>query len=997
MKKIAIVFVLCLFAQLISAQTRVITGTVTDAKDGSTLPGVSVKVKGTDQGAVTGMDGKYEVKAPAAAKKLVFSFIGMADQEVKIGASNVINVAMSASSENLDEIVVTAYGTKGKVGLKGSISVVGEKQLEQLPTPTFDQALQGKAAGLHIVRGSGQPGSSSTVRIRGVGSIKGGGAPLYVIDGVPIEDGDFSSFNANDFATVSVLKDAASTAIYGSRASNGVILITTKKGKAGKTTVKYNYMMGFADLPEPNFDMMNSKEKLAFEALAKKGKGWELSPSNPSNAGKSAAELAANAAELKRLQGINTDWVDVLSRRAKTETHDISITGGTDKTKVYMSYQYMKQEGFAIRSDLERHVGRFNIDHEINKKLKIGVQSTLANTQTNSIESEGGIFLSNPFAAMYLANPYNEPYDKDGNFITGSGLTGSNALERVHNSTDKKDQIKGVVSAYLSYEIIKGLTFKSQYGLDFRVNKYDRWVNPDSYAGSLVSKGNKGSMSNTYRRRSAYAFTNTLDYKKEFNDVHSISVVAGSEYLYKTYDGFSYTGYGLNPKLPKSPAGITDGTPDNNMIPTVGGFLGNERALFSIFTLGNYTYDNKYTLTASLRRDGSSAFGENNRYAVLWAAGLEWKAKEEEFLKDVEWIDDLKVRVSYGTTGNQAPIGDYAPLTTWGTNSYNGEQGVSISAAGDPDIKWEIGKKFNFGLSYTLFNERISGDIDIYNEVTSDLFISQKFSMTNTVNSKDVNAGEMRNRGIEFSINAEVLKINDFTWSVNGNIAYNENEILDLGQVSEFEQGTAIIKKGLPLGSHYAVKWAGVDPTTGAPLYYDKDGNITNKYGSYEVADFGTYIPPTTGGFGTTFAYKGLELNAHFIFAHGFKRFNNQTFFQENHNFAQFNLSTIMNEMWRKPGDITEVQSLNYARKFSSKDIEDASYLRLKTVRLSYTLPEKLVKLQKTISKVKFYAQAENLFTWTKFTGFDPEDSNNIATYEYPTPISYTFGVNVTF
>lgn len=989
--------ILCLIGlQSVFAQSREVSGIVTSADDGMSIPGVSVVVKGTTIGTSTDFDGKYTISVPADAKTLIFSFVGMKETEVIISSST-INLVMESESIGMDEVTVVAYGTKGRIGMKGSISVVGEEELEATSAPTFDQAIQGKVTGVHIIRGSGQPGTPAKIRIRGNSSISGSSEPLYVLDGISITASDFAALNSNDFATVSVLKDAASTAIFGSRGSNGVILITSKKGKKGKTKINYGFQLGFSDIPNPKFDMMNSTEKLAFEELAKKGKGWELSPSNSSNSGLDADDLAANEAELQRLRGVNTDWFDLMTRRASTKTHDINISGGNEKTSFYSSYQFLDQEGFALRSSLERHAGRINLDHKVSDKFDVGFKASFGATTSESIESEGSITLANPFAAVYLANPYEEPYDEDGIINPGSGKTGTNSLERVLNTTSTVKKVKTLASAYATYKIIDGLKFKSQFGIDYRTNTNEYWTNPDSYVGRLETNGKAGSLQRQYSKYRNVNFQNTLNYDKVLNDVHTFSVMVGTEYTSRTSDYFGFTGYGLNSKLPRSPAGITPGTEENKMIPTVYGTLPTERNMFSIFGYANYVYDGKYAISASVRRDGSSAFGADNQYATLGSISFEWSMHNESFIQDIEWIDNLKFIANYGTTGNQEPISDYESLTTWGTTSYNGDQGVALARAGAPDIKWEIGSQLNIGISYSLFNNRISGDIDVYNKITNDLFISQQLSMTNSVNSRDVNAGKMRNRGIEFSVKADIISTNDFTWSVNGNISYNENEILSLGQVDQFEQGTAIIKKGLPLGSHYAVKWAGVDPSNGDGLYYDKTGNVTNKYGSYEVADFGTYNPPTTGGFGTSIKYKGFEASALFIFAQGFKRFNNQSYFQENPDFAQFNLLKSMKTIWQKPGDITEIQRIGSKREFSSKDIEDASYLRFKNVKLSYTLPQSILKKQSMLSRVKIYGQVENIYTWTKFTGFDPEDDNNIASYEYPTPITYTMGINISF
>ncbi|WP_175402714.1 TonB-dependent receptor domain-containing protein [Mangrovivirga cuniculi] len=375
-----------------------------------------------------------------------------------------------------------------------------------------------------------------------------------------------------------------------------------------------------------------------------------------------------------------------------------------------------------------------------------------------------------------------------------------------------------------------------------------------------------------------------------------------------------------------------------------------------------------------------------------------WNISQESFLENSEVVSNLRLRASYGTTGNQDGIGNFQSYGLYSTNSYGGTQGLAVSQLANPDLKWELSSQANVGFDFGFLKNRISGTLDLYNNITSDLFVSYQLSRTTGFTQILSNEGEMRNRGIEFSINVDVLTIGNFNWNVGGNIAYNDNEILDLGQVNEFEQGTSIIRVGLPLGSHYIVEWAGVNPSNGEPLYRDLEGNVTNVFdASNSKAIFGTSTPPTTGGFTTEWSYKGLSLSAFFTFAQGYSRFNNQTFFQENPNFAQFNLSSIMNTMWKEPGDITEVQSFRYQRQFSSKDIEDASYLRLRNVRLNYNLPSSLLNRTGFLKQASIFAQGQNLFTWTEFTGFDPEDDNNIAQYEYPASKVYTVGLNVKF
>ncbi len=1006
MKKLMLFFAIStiVIGQLYS-QSLTVTGTVTD-EGGGPLPGVTVQAKGTTVATMSGSDGTYSIEVPEGSDILMFTYIGLATQEIEV-TGDVINVIMTVGDTEIEEVIVQAYGTKGKTGLKGAITVVDSKELEQTPIASFDQVLQGKTSGVYIATGSGQPGTDETkILIRGNGSITGGNTPLFILDGVPIASNDYAAMNPNDFESVSVLKDASATSIYGSRASNGVIFITTKKGRKGKTKLNYRFQTGWSMKGAEKFEMMNTTEKLAFEEIAQRGSGWTLSPNNPANSALTQQQLAANAYSLDSLGGINTDWNDIFFRTGRTNSHEVNMSGGSEKSTFYTSFQYFTQEGIALRSDLERITGRFNFDHKITEKLRFSFSGMLGYTKNNGIESEAGIALANPFASVYLANPYEYPYDADGELIVGAGRTGGNALEMIQMSTDIDKTLKGVGALSLEYDIIKDLTIKTKYSADYRKLDNQRWIDPTSQAGLNV-QGNQGSIDQYFSKRVEKTWTNTLDYKKEFGK-HYFTALIGSEYIKYDYYNFEFTGYGLNNKLPETPEAITPGTATNGFIPEVEGD-NSERALFSLFSLLNYTYAGKYGFVGSLRRDGSSRFGENNKFAILYSLGLIWNASEESFLKNVSWLDQLKLRVSYGTTGNQNGISNYEPLSTFGTASYAGIPGITLRRSGDPNIKWEIGKKFDIGLDFSFFKSRLSGTIDFYNDITSDLFITQTLSYTAGIpddpgttavdpNRKSINAGEMRNRGIEVLLNADIIRTSNFVLSVNGNITYNQNEITSLGQVDEFELGTSIVKVGLPLGTHYYVSWAGVNPTNGEGLYYKKDGTVTNDFNEAEpLTDFGTSEPPIFGGFGLNANYKGIELGVFFSYAYGYYRSNNQVFFQQNPNFAQFNLYKEMKDMWQQPGDVTHIEGITSPKQFSSKGIEDSSFLRFRNLRLSYSIPSKIIERTKIFSGLRIYAQGQNLYTWTKYTGFDPEDSNNIATYEYPTPRTFTLGVDISF
>lgn len=992
LKKLQLTLLLGVFVSAYAfAQSRTIEGFVTDAGTGEAIAAASVQVKGTTRGTSTGIDGSYSIQA-STGDVLIFSFIGFISQEITVGNQTLINIELEEDVALLDEVVITGYTVESRDKFTGSISTISNNAIESVPVASFDQILQGKSPGLFVTSGSGQPGTASTVRIRGTASIVGGNAPLYVVDGVPINGADFASLNPGDFESVNVLKDASATAIYGSRGSNGVIVVTTKRGRSGQSQITYRGQYGVSTVGDARFEMMNSEQKLDFEEFLQTGQGWALSPDNAANAGQDPADLAAARQDL--IANGQGDWSDVFFRNGITQTHELSFAGGNERTRYFVSGNLFDQEGIGLRSQLERYTLRVNLDVTANDNIDLGFTGQGGYSESSFVESENGIALANPFAAVYLANPYDRLRNDDGSIAVGVGQTGANAFDRLEKDENRRNELKFVGKVFINYNI-KNFRIGTDFAMDYRERDFDRWINPNSFAGGNVQNGGAGLLSKRNNRRTIVTSLTSAEYTNTFEEKHAVNFFVANEFIGTYFDRFNYTGYGLNPKLGATPASITPGTPTNNMIPVVDGVI-TENALWSVFGIANYSYDDKYNLKASLRRDGSSRFGEDNQFAINWSVGASWLITNEDFLQDQSFLNRLLIRSSYGTTGNQFGIGDFERLPTYQSGSFVGNQTIVPNTIGNAGLKWEQSSKFNVGFDYTILDERISGTVDIYNELTSDLFIEQQLSRTSGFTELEINAGNLRNRGIELSINADVYRTSDALISLNANYAYNDNEVTDLGQVEEFETGTSIIRKGLPIGSHYVVGWAGVDPATGAPLYYDLDGNVTPVFSSGNAtANHGTSVPPKVGGFGLDASYKNFSIRSQFTFALDYIRFNNQSFFQENHGFSQFNLYTTMLDIWKQPGDITDIQSNQFPRQFSSKDLEDASYLRFRNLLVSYNVPSSV--FDGAIRGIRIFAQAQNLYTWTKFTGFDPEDDNNIAGYEYPTPRIFTTGIDINF
>jgi len=1004
---------MCIFTTVAFSQTKTITGVVND-DNGEALIAATVREPGTSNAVLTGIEGDFTIDVPVSTQALSISYVGFEDQTVDIANTNNVNVQL-LSTNTIEQVVITTYGKDGATPLPGATTLISAEQIEGVPIASFEQILQGKAPGLSVLSGSGQPGTAATVRIRGVGSIQGSNAPLYILDGIQIQPSEFASLNPNDFEVAAILKDAASTSIYGSRASNGVILLKTKTGKAGKTKINFSSQFGVSNPARQQFEMMNSAELLAFQEIAGRGAGWSLSPQNPANAGLTPAELQDNANELARLRANDIDLRDVFFREGKTRTHDLSFRGGTEKSQFFVSLSYYDEEGIGIRSELQRKSARVNFDNQISDKFRLSAKGYVGSSNSTFIESENGIALANGYAAVYLANPFETLRDDAGTILFQgndpeginrfAGYVGANALARLNQDTNGRDELKGTGSFSLEYDIIENLTLKGFAGVDYRTRFTERFQDPDGYGGGLVGIGQQGSIAETTTRLQTSTIQPTLNYNKEFGGGdHFVSALVGYEFLDREYLRNAFTGFGLNNLFPGiTPGSITYTNDDGESVANVGGNK-TRNQLSSGFANVSYTLKDKYELGGGIRRDASSRFGPNNKEATFWSASARWILDQEEFLSSSDVVDLLRLRGSYGTTGNQefggglGDGGNFPYVATLGAGTNGPNSTLLIGNLPNPDLQWESAKKANIGVDFGLFN-RLNGSFDVYNDITENLLLQRAISgTTGQYTISPFNAGSVRNRGAELEIDYDLIQTETVNWNIGANIAYNENEILNLGGESEFPSGTSIIRVGEELGAHYIVGWAGVDPATGDPIYQDGSGGITKDFNVAEpTTGWGTFNAPYIGGFNSTVSWKGLSVFAQFNYAADYSRFNNQTFFQENPNFAQFNMSRIMNTIWQQPGDVTEIQRIGTARQFSSKDIEDADFLRFRNLRASYSIPQTVLGKLNGVESINLFANGTNLYTWTKFTGFDPEDSNNIAGYEYPLPRQLTFGLNVGF
>lgn len=983
-------------------------------RDNLPLEGVSVIITGTTTGTYTDAGGTYSLQVPGNARTLEFSFVGYSTLKVPINSRDEINVNLEFNIKVLEDYTVpSGYAAYRRSRSASASTTVTAEKIGQVPL-TPDQVLQGRVPGLVVASGSGQPGQNAKLTLRGVGTITGNSNVLYVLDGVPIEYGFFQSINPSDIESITVLKDASAKSLYGSRGSNGVIVITSKKGRAGKVTFDYKSQYGFSNMSSPRFKMMNSAERMIFEEEigletgATAGPGWTYSKKNPAYALKTPGEQQRADFIIDSITHLNTDWRKFFFQTGKFLEQQVSASGGNENVRFYSSLNYYKQDGIAKRSGMQRFTLKNNLDFNVNK-FSANINLSMGYSSSSFIESEGASSGMNPLSAVYYALPYEYPYFPNDTLVHSGNTSrfpvmdsreGSNALERLLNTSNKSNQFKTILSTSASYAIANGLVAKTKLGVDFRESLDEGFVNPDSYSGSRVSNGRKGSFSEGTRRNFSFISTSGLTYTKTIKDLHELEVSGLFEYNYNNYRAFNYTGYGIEGRLPLTPAGITAGSATNSFIPILGGSR-TKSALASYMAFGRYTYNNKYTLNASYRYDGSSTVPESNRWHGFYSVGLNWEAKKESFLDNVNFISGLRLRTSYGKTASPFSR-DFGYIATYASTTYGGNQGIRPLAPGNPDYDWEYAKEFNLGFDLNLFStNRIRLIMDVYNKVTDNLFFNRPLSITSGFSESIINGGSVRNRGFEIDLQGDIIKNEKLTWTIGGNYSYNKNEVTDLAGTDQFENGyTGLVKVGLPLGTHYAPKWAGVDPATGNPLYYNKDGTTTTTYNAatLSVTGFGTYIPAITGGFNSSLSWKGLSINALFSFMDKVYRYNNEDYYNENPSFKTSNQSTrMLYDRWKKPGDIAILPKIAAARNYTSRDIYDASFIRFRNLNIGYSIPKQLTARIKGIRGIQVFVQAENLYTWTKWRGFDPENGNEYARFSYPSPRTYTGGLNVNF
>lgn len=982
-----------------SAQTRTVRGIVLDVDNDEPLPGVSVSA-GSTSGSVTDIDGVFAINVPEKVHKLTFTYVGFKTVEMEIPAHGEMIVKMTTFATQLDvPVVAVAYGTPKKAGsVVGAVSVVGSAVLENTPTPNFVDALQGQVAGLSILSNSGEPSSTNnSVRLRGVNSLNGGNSPLYILDGAPVTASVFTTLNPADIESVAVLKDAASTAIYGSRAANGVIVITSKKGKAQKPRFTLRAAVGWSNMAADPVEMMNSQQYIKYRDLI-------------------GQPVTQDVRDLVDKYGISTDWTDEMFDNAPMYQLEGSLQGGNETTNYYLSFNHLDQDGIIVKSGMRRETIRFSLETKVNDWFRLGFQGNLGYTKyesNNQVNTGSGIYSSSPVVFARKAKPYDSPYyytfGENGEIIYGDKAeylhyTGLVTPAFYANKWMAGDRNRVTVNSsfFEQFNPISGLTLRAQQAVDAYDQRNNIVYNPleivETPMGDTYDVGqSSGQNGQGFSRYYQFTYTNTAEYKFRLRDLHNFSFLLGQESIIMRTNGFSVTTTGqtdLRQML------LQQGT--NVAMSGVSQSIG-ERTTNSFFGNASYDYDGKYYLDLSFRRDGSSKFAPGHRWANFYSVGAMWNIKDESFLMDATWLNDLRLRVSYGTTGNTAGIDDYAYFGLVGsyTTPYNGAPAIGVSQAPNYDLTWETVHSTDVGVSFGLFN-KVKTEVDFYHKKTVDMLMDIPYSFTTGFSSGAGNIASMTNTGVDVDVKANIFNTRDWTWGVKVNFNYNKNKITELFAGRDFYTiaNTGLrYEVGRDAGEYYNVMFAGVDSRDGRQMWYDKNGNLTKVYNEEANSVMTGYsrYAPWSGGFGTNVRWKWFSLTVDFMWEAKKYMINNDRYFIENNNFATtWNQMTSMLNVWTTPGQITDIPKPGEELQFDSHLLEDATFMRMKNFIFQYTMPKKLVN-KAGFENVAFRFTGRNLLTFTNYTGYDPEPSTNVVAFWYPNTRQYEFGVDITF
>lgn len=1046
MKKLTyLLFCLILGIGMATAQTTKVTGTVISADDNEPIIGASIVVKGTMVGTVTDFDGAFSLDVPSSAKTLVVSYVGMKTQEIEVKSN--LRILMQTDNQSLDEVVVVAYGTAKKESFTGSAEIIKNEKIEKRTVANVSKALDGLVAGVQTTSGSGQPGSGSSVVIRGFGSIKASQNPLYVVDGIPY-DGNINAINPNDIESMTVLKDASAGALYGSRGANGVVMITTKKGKDGALLVNLKANWGIASRAIPRYETMDERGYL--ETIFQSYKNDQIASNGLSPEAASVAALTAMGSGAKAIFGTNQmynpfnfpiaelidpvtgkvrsdatlryheDWMDeATANNPLRQEYVLNMSGSQNKTKYMFSLGYLNEDGLLKTTNFQRYTGRINVDTEYKNWLTAGLSTNFAHTKSNTSQTSTSAS-SNIFYSAQLMAPIFPVHqlDENGQIMYGAdgapmfdyGSTrpaGANAnFNSIATLFDDKygtndDNVSG--RTYISLGDLKdgplqGLKLTANFGFDYVNRNNFTYYNP--YFGNAASV--KGMLAKSNYRYFSYTFNQLLTYDRKFNDKHHIDFLAGHEYydyevssLSATKSGFPFGGiYEL--------AGATTITDASS--------LKDSYTIESYLFRANYDYMDKYYLSASFRTDGSSRFNKDYRWGKFWSVGANWRMNNEAFLSDVDWLNNLSVKASYGVQGNDNVGTLYAWQSFYDLGWPNASMsGALVSSLENTNLKWEQNGNLNVGVEAKVF-DRFSASIEWYNRKTTDMLLDYPMASSLGFDSYLKNIGSMRNTGWDITLNGRLVNTNDFTWDLTLMGSTIKNKVLHLADKPEIISGNYIIKEGETINSFYTAKSAGVDPATGSQLYWvwdtDENGNPGEPYISSNINKataskqiMGSRIPNLYGSFTNDFKYKGFDLSIMCTYSIGGKVLDSvyNTFMYGNY-VGQAKHKNL-ERAWKQPGDITDVPKIEIGKAYpiTDADLINASYLAIKNITLGYSLPTRLTKGM-FMKEIRFTATADNLVLFSHLKGMDPQYNFSGGTTFVYTPLrTISFGVDVKF
>lgn len=997
---LSVVLMLLLSVGYAQAQNVQVTGTVSD-ETGSPLPGVTILLKGTTTGTTTDLDGKYTISGPASGV-LVFSFIGYNPKEESIGNRSQINVSLNPDISNLEEVVVVGYGTVKKSQLTGAISSVGNKEIQELPITDARQALQGRAAGVDVTQAGSKPGSAPQVRIRGRRSFNASNEPLYVVDGIPTVGG-LDDINPQDITSMEVLKDASATAIYGSRGSNGVVLITTKRGNVGKTVVSFDSYYG-SNKELGRIEVFDGPGFAEYKRESRRATGRY--PEGPAT-----AEADAKIFEPIELESIalgrSTDYPAGLLRTGNIQSHQVGVSGGSDKTTFFISANYFKDVGIIYNQDFTRYTFRVNLDHAITSKIKIGTSTLFTRSDRN-----GENF--NPLGGALAENPLGKPYDDDGNLIflpTTDGLRTNPFAEIVPGAqVDETRRYRGFTSFYGSWDIVKGLNYRVVFGPDLSVRRSGR------FTGSQTNARRGGPPTGSVFERFEFNYTleNILTYNKTFNSVHNFNVTALQSFQQDRREETNINVQGI-----PAPSQLYHRLGDAAQITGANTNL-IEWSLLSYMARLNYDYKGKYMLTGTIRADGSSRFGENNKFGYFPSVAFGWNMHQESFLKNSSKVDLMKFRVSYGSIGNQA-INPYQTQALLGRTTYAFNNAAAFgyrpNTIGNPDLRWETSTTFNTGLDFSFFKGRVLGSLEYYVTNTSDLLAPQPLPNSTGFGGFLTNIGETQNRGVELTLSTLNMERGDFTWSTDIIFTRNREEIISLPNGDDIAAGRFI---GKPLTIFYDLKKIGIWQTSEKDLaatFGDKPGEIKiedfNGDGRINALDrqfLGSAVPDFSLGLTNRFAYKGFDFSFFVFTRQGsmirslFHTSNNNLFGRYNNLAVDYWTPNNPTNAYPRPNENQEFPKYN-----SSMNLFDGSFVKVRNINFGYTFSDVALK-KMGLSSLRVFSSIQNPFIFSEYRrvhkGVDPEtfmdgeqgvEAGAITANVTPPVVQFTFGVNVKF